>query len=176
MSQAVRDGNRPCTVVHCYARVVRPHCRESCRLPTSGSTGDLSMSAICKISIIPTTISGEANRLRRGPMNWLPIWAWCIYAKILPSIPVGESNWPCRPDMIPTTWFRIRNQAVPSRFPERTPFDISRGRTSVTSHPSERASPLPAGLFKGAKSYEEFYAKYNLNYTRLTLPITIRIS
>ena len=26
-----------------------------------------------------------------------------------------------------------------------------------------------AGLFKGAKSYEEFYAKYNLNYTRAYL-------
>lgn len=28
---------------------------------------------------------------------------------------------------------------------------------------------LTAGLFKGAKSYEEFYAKYNLNYTRAYL-------
>lgn len=33
---------------------------------------------------------------------------------------------------------------------------------------------LTAGLFKGAKSYEEFYAKYNLNYTRTYSPITIR--
>ena len=59
--------------------------------------------------------------------------------------------------------------AVPSRFRERTPFDISHGRMSATSLLIGEGLTFTAGLFKGTKSYEEFYAKYNLNYTRAYL-------
>ena len=71
--------------------------------------------------------------------------------------------------------FPIPNRAVLEPITGAIP-STSRARRIQYLAPIGEGVTFTAGLFKGAKSYEEFYAKYNLNYTRAYLPITIRIS
>ncbi|MCE3223173.1 MAG: uncharacterized protein K0S58_1353 [Nitrospira sp.] len=90
-------------------------------------------------------------------------------ARTLASHHDGELSWPCKPGTTRTISFPPHSLAIPGRVSGADVLrHIARANLSYLA-PIGQGLTFTAGLFKGTKSYEEFYAKYNLNYTRAYL-------